>query len=801
MLLVVFIVVVVVLFSSATKADESLCSTNGGAGKNIITTHNEYTILSNGYVCAVLNSAKSSLEQLRGDYTGKYNYGHNTLVGSGIALERETDWKVFSSVDVPAVSVSVLSNSLEEGSVLFVVQESSKYASENWRISLNSASRYLQFDVTGQVISQEQSKEVKGKCLRRVVNMLPTSLYALFDRGVVQMKAANEKYYASRDYLPRFYSLGGSGGDLDTAGNVSLSIIRSNIEGVGVSQEVVLFSSDDGPAWTGLQEVIFGSYFDPSSLRNTSDSWTNGWSSVSSKSLPASANWNSSSKLYPNNFDFPTFTLPSGSNLPDADLQAMLTGIYGSAVGCLNSHDNEVVQGYHVAQIATTPHHPDTGYSGTYNYFDPDNYIGTASMLYSGDAYVQNQVRLAIERTGSFINNLGQVPHHFNGVDPTYQALSGETQTGPNVFWALSALNYAKTTGDLQWLSEYMPTLRTASAFLFDMIDPDLGLANCPGSLMIDVFIRANFTTDSNSMLVGYFREFGDAEEALGNATGAAYLRNLASTISSAIDAHLWSTSDSMGQDHYITQLNADKVTTRDFVDYDSNTIALAFGIPQSLDRVSKLFARIDRNPCSHGRATWVSEVYYGSKDTTNGNTGDSNCSMARIGWFDALARKRYSDLDTFNTKIMDPLVGDVNRWTWIHERYACDGSPQTFRTPFYFEYPAATAMLARMIRYGVEVGFLTITISPFGPSKFSYHIGDVNVDYDADAGLVRVSVGAVSQKIFNEVDWSLRTYVVAGQRGNSNFTVSTSDSCSIQKKATISSDSNGVLTAVGFPK
>ena len=37
----------------------------------------------------------------------------------------------------------------------------------------------------------------------------------------------------------------------------------------------------------------------------------------------------------------------------------------------------------------------------------------------------------------------GQLPHHFVGVKPTFLALSGATQTGPNTFWTKSALQYA----------------------------------------------------------------------------------------------------------------------------------------------------------------------------------------------------------------------------------------------------------------------------------------------------------------------------------------------------------------------
>jgi len=65
-----------------------------------------------------------------------------------------------------------------------------------------------------------------------------------------------------------------------------------------------------------------------------------------------------------------------------------------------------------------------------------------------------------------------------------------------------------------------MPTLRLASSFLFDLIDKDYQMAFVPGSLMIDVFIRNNFTSDTNAMLVGFFQEFAEAEYTVGNITG-----------------------------------------------------------------------------------------------------------------------------------------------------------------------------------------------------------------------------------------------------------------------------------------
>jgi hypothetical protein len=42
-----------------------------------------------------------------------------------------------------------------------------------------------------------------------------------------------------------------------------------------------------------------------------------------------------------------------------------------------------------------------------------------------------------------------------------------------------------------------MPTLRRATSFLYDMMDEDKGLARVPGALMIDVFLRSDFASDT----------------------------------------------------------------------------------------------------------------------------------------------------------------------------------------------------------------------------------------------------------------------------------------------------------------
>ena len=54
------------------------------------------------------------------------------------------------------------------------------------------------------------------------------------------------------------------------------------------------------------------------------------------------------------------------------------------------------------------------------------------------------------------------------------------------------------------------------------------------------------------------------------------------------------------------------------------------------------------------------------------------------LGWFDALARQQVNDAATFARLLLQPLADDVRRWTWLHERYFCDGTQQPNRTWAY---------------------------------------------------------------------------------------------------------------------
>ena len=653
---------------------------------------------------------------------------------------------------------------------------------ESWMVSLCQDERIMHFTAKGSTVEAAVNR---GDQVKGVVHSLytsPLSTFGFYSQGVVQMKGASPErsYFGSSDSLSRIYTLGGSG---------AVDVARPTAaEASDVT--ILLNSADSEDFHGGFQEVLFGSF-------SALDTWSSGWSALEEVTPVPLADWNREWKISPNNRNFPSSSLPPGdiSNLDNGDdLESIMTGIYANSVGCLCTYPGAVREGEQVGQIATTIRQDDYhGYNDTYNYFDPDNFIGLSAMLYSGDEYLLNQARIVIERSGSFIKpENGQLPHHFEGTEPYYLALSGETQTGPNTFWVKTALQYAFVSGNMEWLENYMPVLRNASNFVFDLVDPEKHLIYAPGSLMIDVFIRNNFTSDSNAMVVGFMRDFAEAERAVGNTERAIELERQAGEIAKAMNDLLWAPDDS-GGDHFITQLNSDG-TTRDFIDYDANLIAVAHSVPDE-SRSRKIMSRVDGGKCSAssgGGPQFVSELYYGEEDTTNGNQGDSWCSMARIGWFDAHSRKRFGtadDLEYFNSHILSTVQHDLIQNTWMHERYGCDGAQQENRTMYYFEYPSMLAMILREVRYGIELRMTDVTLNPFGTTDFEYHVGNINVKYSK----VHVSLSLPGS--------GFRKYVVFGLPTNSEFEISISGGCFISPGRSnqrydraMTTDDNGVL-------
>ena len=205
-----------------------------------------------------------------------------------------------------------------------------------------------------------------------------------------------------------------------------------------------------------------------------------------------SGQWRTSWVLTPLNRNFPAGGLPAypptaagngSSGLPDDDVAAMLTGIYGSAAGCLVTAGGS---GF----AATTIDRPSYGYPGMFNFFDPDNFLTLSAVLGAGDPFLSSQVRRVLEQSGASISATGQVPHHFEYGSAVFSALSGATMPGPNSFWIRTCLRYAQYTGDLPWLRGYLPQMRHALGYLRSMVNSSVGLLRSSGSLFIDIFDR-----------------------------------------------------------------------------------------------------------------------------------------------------------------------------------------------------------------------------------------------------------------------------------------------------------------------
>jgi hypothetical protein len=308
--------------------------------------------------------------------------------------------------------------------------------------------------------------------------------------------------------------------------------------------------------------------------------------------------------------------------------------------------------------------------------------------------------------------------------------------------------------------------------------NPRFQLINAPGPLQIDVFIRNNYTADTNAMMTFLLNEMADAQDFLQNKEQANKYRDLSSNIKQGLNKWLWST------DHYMTQINDDH-TTRDFVDYDANLLAVAFDL-QTRDKSLAIMKRVLSGKCTNGapgkpRATYVSEKYYDVADCYNGNTGDSNVTMARIGWAEAHAMKRMNDTASIFDIVLNPLMSELLQHTWLYERYTCGSEPT--HNAFYIEYPELVVMLLREIVYGINIGLNTVRIEPNlprGMTSYNYRIGQVSVDYSKQ------------RVMFHALGSGIKQFTVYSMIPNASYTLSYKG---IPKsKYEIKSDINGIL-------
>jgi hypothetical protein len=315
------------------------------------------------------------------------------------------------------------------------------------------------------------------------------------------------------------------------------------------------------------------------------------------------------------------------------------------------------------------------------------------------------------------------------------------------------------------------------------------------------------------------FTQLAEVETYVGNASGAKLALSVATTLEERVNALLWSSSSSSrssgnvsnGSDHYITQLNFDN-STLDLMDYDSNLIAVAYGLAP-LDRAHLIMDRIATNPCArpNGYGTTVSERGYTAPEFAFG-MGDSFVAMGRIAYVDALSLKRVNDSARFNT-LLSTLHADLLRNTWMYERWQCEGAPT--HNPYYHEYPEVVAMMLRDIKYGINLGFNTITIDPFLPAfvgnqttttttaagstadedtqprfddvaqvAFEYHLGGVTLQYSRSA--VRLQLARLPRR--------KRRVVVKGLAPSSAYTWAVVSGALGGRNTAIQTDSSGEI-------
>jgi hypothetical protein len=313
------------------------------------------------------------------------------------------------------------------------------------------------------------------------------------------------------------------------------------------------------------------------------------------------------------------------------------------------------------------------------------------------------------------------------------------------------------------------PLLANLRSFLDARFHADVGLYLAPGSLQIDVFVRANYTADTNAAMVLLTELFADAEAALGNATGAAAYTARADAIRAGMNAHLLAPAG----DHFCTQSDPAPgggiaSCTRDFVDYDANLIAVAARVPASAAAAARVLARVDAGNCTHaGHATWVSEVHYDKANCVNGNDGDSSVAMGRIAWQDALARQAVGGAAAaavFEDRILGPLQADVLARTWLPERFTCDGKDT--HNEFYFEYPSTVAMMIFEVRYGISIAMTRVRVDPLSAASFVFSLGGVRIDYSRTTFAAQLTRGHAGPRDFTVTQMSPGTYNITGGGG-----------------------------------
>lgn len=506
-----------------------------------------------------------------------------------------------------------------------------------------------------------------------------TLAFALFDSGVLQSSPSDREERTVPDRLERFYAVRRGAGcaslDLRRAGATTTSIVHQANNSVKLT---VAFATD----------------------ASTTESLI---------------------RLSVNDAAFPDFARGSSAFSNPLDERTHLIALWANQVGTLDGVD---VPG----SVFPTLKLPERCYWTLNTFFDPDTWSVLNCLSFSGDEYLVAEARKVIERVRAHITTDGRVPHHFDGHEPKYVAISGATQPGPNIFYCLAVLDHVAATGDHDYLrGVWADTLVPLLNALLSTFDPERNLLRSAGPLWIDVFRREGYTLDTNAMTVYLLRRMCDAAELLGDMDSAVRWSEISQRISAAIEG-FWR------DDHYATVLPG-AGGDLDMLDSD-DVLAVLAGIADDV-RARTVFDRLDRTGMHPGgRGTWVSARLYGADLCYEGNIGDSSCAFARIWWAEMRARRDRGDRDGF-TRMFETVRNDLLANTWMGERYDATGAMT--RADGYHEYPGVLDILLREGIYGIVVDVATVDLRPMRTGDLAYRVGGIAVERAGDDWTVLV--------------------------------------------------------------
>lgn len=238
-------------------------------------------VIENGFVRLTYDKVAESITELFGDFSGSSDFKTNVLARPFTLSTAFANASLTSSCAAKnnpekfaKYSVMTQSDDVVEFTVTGIRDcADSPVAKENWHISLHRSERFAQVRIEGGVVASNAGVVSIGHS----VYTRASSLFGLFDRGVVQMMNNPGRCMGSDQTVQRLYALGNdqSIDVLYTAYPAATSSAATSASDDGVKSsshlsgpaEVVLYSQFGGATnsvdtyfGSGFQDVLVGSY-------------------------------------------------------------------------------------------------------------------------------------------------------------------------------------------------------------------------------------------------------------------------------------------------------------------------------------------------------------------------------------------------------------------------------------------------------------------------------------------------------------------------------------------------------------